>query len=122
MDFKTLNTDLTLYKISRTKNLKQNLKSYNSSLTNDLKIIYEYETYNIKDVGKCINSQMKHAQYRKYEQVYQIDINIIIQFIKQCDNNINLVKKYINNNIQIGDEQLYMYIPILLKIAICRRH
>jgi hypothetical protein len=44
---------------------------------------------------------MKHAQYRKYKEVYQIDINIIIQFIKQCD-----------NNIQIGGEQLYMYIPI----------
>ena len=82
-------------------------------MANDLKIIYEYETYNIKDVEECIKSQMKHAQYRKYKEVYQIDINIIIQFIKQCDNNINLVKKYINNNIQIGGEQLYMYIPIL---------
>ena len=52
---------------------------------------------------------MKHAQYRKYKEVFQIDINIIKKFIKQCDNNINLVKETIKN--QSGGE-IFMYIPI----------
>ena len=51
---------------------------------------------------------MKHAQYRKYKEVFQIDINIIKNFIKQCDNNINLVKKYVEQN----GGNLFMYIPI----------
>ena len=40
---------------------------------------------------------MKHAQYRKYKEIYQIDLNIIKKLIKQCDKNINLVKDYTNN-------------------------
>lgn len=51
---------------------------------------------------------MKHAQYRKYKEVFQIDINIIKKFIKQCDSNINLVKEYINQN----GGNLFMYISI----------
>jgi hypothetical protein len=41
---------------------------------------------------------MKHAQYRKYKEVFQIDIHIIKKFIKHCDNNINLVKETIKNH------------------------
>lgn len=58
--FKTLNTDLTLYKIGRSKDLNIRLKSHNSSLANDLKVIYEYETENIVQVESCIKSLMKH--------------------------------------------------------------
>ena len=107
--FKTLNTDLTLYKIGRTKNLKNRLGQYNSPLANDLKIIYEYETNNIKQVESCIKILMKNSQYRKYKEVFQIDIDIIKKLIKNCDNEINLVKEYVKN--QNGGE-LFMYIPI----------
>ena len=107
--FKALNTDLTLYKIGRANDLKIRLKSHNSPLANDLKVLYEYETENIKQVETCIKALMKNAQFRKYKEVYQIDINIIKKFIKQCDNNINLVKEYVKN--QTGGE-LFMYIPI----------
>lgn len=107
--FKALNTDLTLYKIGRTKDLKNRLKSYNSSAANELKIIYEYETENIKEVETCVKTLMKNAQYRKYKEIFQIDIDIIEKLIKQCDDNINLVKEYVKN--QIGGN-LFMYIPI----------
>jgi len=52
---------------------------------------------------------MKLAQYRKYKEVFEIDIKIIKKFIKQCDNNINLVKKYIEKQ---NSDKLYMFIPI----------
>ena len=101
---------MTLYKIGRASNLKTRLKSHNSPLANDLNVLYEYETENIKQVESCIKALMKNAQYRKYKEVFQIDINIIKTFIKQCDNNINLVKEYVNN--QTGGGKLFMYIPI----------
>jgi phage anti-repressor protein len=107
--FKALNTELTLYKIGRTKNLKTRLNSHNSPLANDLKIIHEYETENIKQVETCIKSLMKHAQYRKYKEVFQIDLKIIKKLIKLCDSEINLVKKYVKKQ---SNENLYMYIPI----------
>ena len=78
-------------------------------MANDIKILFEYETENIKQVESCIKILMKHAQYRKYKEIYQIDLNIIKKLIKQCDNNINLVKDYTNN--QKGGKNLFMYIP-----------
>ena len=107
--FKALNTELTLYKIGRAENLKTRLKSHNSPLANDLEVIYEYETENLKQVEICIKTLMKHAQYRKYKEVFQIDINIIKKFIKQCDSNINLVKDYSTKQ---NGGQIFMYIPI----------
>jgi phage anti-repressor protein len=107
--FKALNTDLTLYKIGRSKDLKTRLKSHNSPLANDLQVVYEYETENLKQVEDCIKALMKHAQYRKYKEVFQIDLKIIQKFIKQCDKSINIVKKYVKN--QDGGN-LFMYIPI----------
>jgi len=109
--FKALNTDLTLYKIGRAKDLAKRLKSHNSPLANDLEIIYEYETENLNEVEDCIKSQMKYAQYRKYKEVFQIDIKIIQKFIKQCDKNIELVKDHTKKTKQIGGN-LFMYIPI----------
>jgi superfamily II DNA or RNA helicase/phage anti-repressor protein len=106
--FKALNTDLTLYKLGRAKDLKTRFKSHNSPMANDIEVIYEYETENLELVEDCIKAQMKHAQYRKYKEVYQIDLNIIKKFIKQCDKNIELVKKYIDNN---NTGNYFMFIP-----------
>ena len=61
-----MNTDLTLYKIGRTINSKTRFYKHNSSLANDLEIIFQYETENIVQVESCIKSYMKQAQYRKY--------------------------------------------------------
>lgn len=106
--FRALNTDLTLYKLGRSKDLKTRFKSHNSPMANDLEVIYEYETENLELVEDCIKAQMKHAQYRKYKEVYQIDLKIIKKIIKQCDLNINLVKKY-TEQIDIGN--YFMFIP-----------
>jgi hypothetical protein len=45
---------------------------------------------------------MKHAQYRKYKEIYQIDLNIIKKLIKQCDKNINLVTNSELQNNTVG--------------------
>jgi len=52
---------------------------------------------------------MKNSQYRKYKEVFQIDIDIIKKLIKNCDNEINLVKEYVKN---LNGGELFMYIPI----------
>lgn len=106
--FKALNTNLTLYKLGRSKDLKTRFKSHNSPMANDLEVIYEYETENLELVENCIKAQMKHAQYRKYKEVYQIDLKIIKKFIKQCDLNIDLVKKYTEQN---DNGNYFMFIP-----------
>jgi phage anti-repressor protein len=107
--FKALNSELTLYKIGRAKDLKTRFNPHNSPMANDIEILFEYETDHIKQVESCIKILMKYAQYRKYKEIYQIDLNIIKKLIKYCDNNINLVKEYTNK--QKGGKNLFLYIP-----------
>jgi phage anti-repressor protein len=107
--FQALNTDVTLYKIGKTKNIKNRLKGYNSNLANDLKIVREFETDNIDLVEKCVKILMKHAQYRKYKEIYEVDIDIIEKLMKQCDANINLIKSIATKN--LSEKKLYLYIP-----------
>jgi hypothetical protein len=39
-----------------------------------IKNFFIYETDNIDQVESCIKTYMKKAQYRKYKEVYQVDL------------------------------------------------
>jgi hypothetical protein len=52
---------------------------------------------------------MKHAQYRKYKEIYEVNLEIIEKLMKQCDSNINLIKSITNK--KLLNDKLYMYIP-----------
>jgi len=67
---------------------------------------------------------MKAAKYRKYKEIYQVNINIIKKAIKDCDFKINEFNKSIIKynkkqkggnikNIIDNNEVLYMLIPFL---------
>jgi len=122
--FRALNTDLTLYKIGKTINSKTRFNKHNSPMANDLEVLFQYETENIDQVESCIKSFMKVAKYRKYKEIYQVNINIIKKAIKDCDFKINEFNKTIIKynkkqkggnikNIIDNNEILYMLIPIL---------
>ena len=122
--FRALNTDLTLYKIGRTINSKTRFFNHNSPMANDLEVIFQYETNNLDQVESCIKSYMKKSQYRKYKEIYQVDLNIIKKAIKECDGRINEYNADIEkfNKKQKGGNQkktlydneiLYMLLPIL---------
>ena len=57
----------SLYKIGKTKDLKQRLKSHQSPLSHDINILYYFETEDIDSVEKCAKTFMKKYQYRKYK-------------------------------------------------------
>ena len=120
--FRALNTDLTLYKIGRTINSKTRFSKHNSPMANDLEVIFQYETENIDQVESCIKAYMKKAQYRKYKEIYQVDLDIIKKYIRNCDVEINKINKEIErkNKKQKGgnilnkisdNEILYLLIP-----------
>jgi len=121
--FRALNTDLTLYKIGKTINSKTRFSKHNSPMANDLEVLFQYETENIDQVETCIKSYMKKSQYRKYKEIYQVDLDIIKQAIKDCDFKISEYNKDIekSNKKQKGgnikktlsdNEILYMLLPI----------
>ena len=84
--FRTPNsTENSLYKIGRTKDLKKRLQSHQSALTHDIEVLFYYESENIVKIEKCIKLLMKDYQYRKYKEVYKINIDIIKSLIEQYD-------------------------------------
>jgi hypothetical protein len=122
--FRALNTDLTLYKIGKTINSKTRFSKHNSPMANDLEVLFQYETENIDQVEICIKGYMKKAQYRKYKEIYQVDLEIIKKTIKNCDADINEINKEIETknkklNLKGGkilnkidnNEKLYLLIP-----------
>ena len=86
------NDDITLYKIGRTFNLKKRLQNYNAGLSDNLELVLIYEADNIIQLEKCIKVSMKEAQYRKYKEIYEINIDIIKEVIKNCNSNLVKVK------------------------------
>jgi hypothetical protein len=64
---------------------------------------------------------MKKAQYRKYKEIYQVNLDIIKKTINNCDTEINKINKEIENKKQKGGkiinkidftEILYLLIPL----------
>ena len=52
----------------------------------NLDVLFYYESDNIVQIENCIKVLMKPYQYRKYKEVYKINIDIIKSLIEQCDN------------------------------------
>jgi hypothetical protein len=73
------------YKIGRTVNLTKRLQSHGSAMADSVDVVYIYKTNCIEKVESCIKMMMKEHQYRKYKEVYQIDLVLLKKVIKGCD-------------------------------------
>jgi len=105
--------DITLYKIGKTINLKNRLLKYNADKKDDIIPIYIYESDNIDAVEKCIKAFMKEYQYRKYKEIYQVNIDIIKDFINKCGDIANLSANLKDKNkSQIGGSKNNYYFAI----------
>jgi hypothetical protein len=84
--FKTADTPQnSLYKIGRTKDLTKRLQSHQSSLSEDIEILFYLETDDAKTVESCIKNFAKKFQYRKYKEVYEVNINILKLLATKCE-------------------------------------
>lgn len=83
----------SVYKIGRTVNIKKRLKSHNSSTADNIDVLFIYECDDIKTVEKCVKALMTQYQYRKYKEVYRINIDILKEVIHDCNDMSNKYKK-----------------------------
>jgi phage anti-repressor protein len=86
---KALNTNVTLYKLGKTSDLKHRLNNYNSGNANEIEPLFRLKVNNIQAVEDCVKGLCKKYQYRKYKEVYKIDINILRKIMKKCSNVYN---------------------------------
>jgi phage anti-repressor protein len=87
--FKALNTNETLYKLGKTTNLKNRLKTYNSGNANDIEPLFILPVNDIDSVESCVKKCCKKYQYRKYKEVYEIDIDVLKEVMTDCNDFVN---------------------------------
>ena len=86
---KALNSTTTLYKLGKTKNLKNRLKTYNSGNANDIEPLFILPVQDIDSVESCIKKSCKKFQYRKYKEVFEIDIDVLKEVMEECNEFVN---------------------------------
>lgn len=74
----------SMYKIGRTKDLKQRLASYQTGKLEDIELVFKYRTDNLKGVEDCVKLALKDMRPRKYKEIYKADLTVIKQIISKC--------------------------------------
>jgi hypothetical protein len=86
---KALNTDVTLYKLGKTNNLKDRLNTYNTGTANNIEPLFILQVNDIDSVESCVKQACKKYQYRKYKEVYEIDVNVLKEVMSDCNEFVN---------------------------------
>jgi hypothetical protein len=100
------NTNATLYKIGKSNDLKKRLKTYNTGLANDVDVLFELYVDDKDKVEQCVKSALKDFQYRKYKEVYEIDIEVIKKIIVKCDDFNESLKFIFEKNKKITSKNI----------------
>jgi phage anti-repressor protein len=113
--------DESVYKIGKTVSSKKRFSNYNSGLADDLEVLMTYESDNVTQLESCVKALMKNAQYRKYKEIYQVDLNILRNAIENCDQSIKEINGAIEKRKKGGGriitdtDKLFMLIPKIEK-------
>jgi len=91
---RAFNTNVTLYKLGKTKDLKNRLKTYNSGNANDVEPEFIIPVKDVDSAENCIKSVTKKFQYRHYKEVYDIDLGVLKELIEKCTDISNKLQKY----------------------------
>lgn len=85
---------MSLYKIGKTNDLKKRLKTYNTGKGNEIEPLFFIKVNDIDKVENCIKNAVKTHQYRKYKEVYEIDIEVLKEVAIRCDDFIEGLKDH----------------------------
>ena len=94
---KALNSEATLYKLGKSKDLRYRLNGYNSGNANDIEPLFILQVNDIDNVETCIKKTVKEYQYRKYKEVYEIDIEVLKKIMEKCDQVVNEMAKFLKD-------------------------
>jgi phage anti-repressor protein len=121
---RALNTDATLYKLGKSEDLKKRLQTYNTGNANDIEPVFILQVKDIKSVEDCVKNACKKYQYRKYKEVYEINIDVLKEVMSDCNDFVNnmaiklqnkLDKKKFNSNISRMKKRIDKYFIYISK-------
>lgn len=83
-----------LFKVGKTNNLKNRLKTYNTTVPNDIELLFYIKVDNIHAVEKCVKAVMDSYQYRHNKEYYECSLKTLKQAITSCNDLISKIKVY----------------------------
>lgn len=86
-----------IYKLGKTKNLKNRMKQYKVGHPNELEIVFIYKSNIINDIEKCVKLNLKDYEFIKGTELYKIDKLLLKDTIKFCEKTRNSLN---NNDLQ----------------------
>ena len=84
--------ELSVFKVGRTKDLAQRLRSHEAALAHGLEIVFVFKTQNMEAVEACVKALLRPRQYKKYKEVYQMGLDTIKRIIDTCEDACMQVK------------------------------
>lgn len=73
------------------------MKTYNTGNANDVESLFIVKVSDITTTEKCIKSLYRKYQYRKYKEIYEIDLELFKKVLETCsDISEELTKEYNN--------------------------
>jgi phage anti-repressor protein len=73
-----------LYKIGRSQDLLQRIKNYNTGRVEDVEVLYVFKTEDTKGTEGCVKTFLKQFQLKKYKEVYQANLTMIKELMREC--------------------------------------
>jgi hypothetical protein len=88
------------------------LQSHLSGLAEDINVLYIQEVDDVSRIEKCAKEAMKKYQFRKFKEVYQVNIDIIKYVIQKCEQFQMVLDKTIEEEDlkNLKKKKLFLYI------------
>ena len=90
------------HKLGNSGDIKKRMKQYNVGRIDELPIVFVYKTDKMKEIERCLKTNLKEYQKKKNTEIYNIDLDFIKDTIQYCTKKNALLvkqnKKLIKNN------------------------
>ena len=84
--------ELSVFKVGRSKDLAQRLRSHEAALAHGLDIVFVFKTDNMVEVEACVKTILRTRQYKKCKEVYQVGLDTIKHIIASCEDSCSQVR------------------------------
>lgn len=84
----------SVFKIGRTKDLNKRLSTYSTGTLHGVELVFKFRTDNYRATEECVKAMVRPDRYKKYNEIYKAEIDMIKELIKKCDETAQYRKLY----------------------------
>ena len=104
------------YKIGQTRNLNKRLSTYQTGNLEKIEVIFKWRTDRLQSVEKCVKQSLQEFRLRKYNEIYEANIDMIKKIIETCNSLQDIKEEYRAPSALTGGDSDSEYYIALVKI------